>query len=59
MVLHVGLGHDEKGPSYVFRGLVCYYGLHYVSIFQEHQQDEAKPVQFLLFDDHNVRLIGL
>ena len=48
-----------KGPSYVFRGLVCYYGLHYVSIFQEHHQDEDKPVQFLLFDDNNVRLIGV
>jgi hypothetical protein len=24
-------------PSYVFRGLVCYYGKHYVSIFQSRQ----------------------
>ena len=23
-----------KSPSYVFRGFVCYYGLHYVSVFQ-------------------------
>ena len=25
---------DMKSPSYVFRGFVCYYGLHYISIFQ-------------------------
>ena len=25
---------DSTGPSYVFRGFVCYYGSHYVSIFQ-------------------------
>jgi hypothetical protein len=25
---------DTTGPSYVFRGFVCYYGSHYVSIFQ-------------------------
>jgi hypothetical protein len=24
---------DLQGPCYVFRGMVCYYGLHYVSIF--------------------------
>ena len=28
-------GKQRRGPSYVFRGLVCYYGLHYVSIFQQ------------------------
>lgn len=33
---------------YVFRGLICYYGHHYVSIFQEYSPGE--PV-FLLFDD--------
>jgi Ubiquitin carboxyl-terminal hydrolase len=28
------LGDDATGPSYTFRGFVCYYGSHYVSIFQ-------------------------
>jgi hypothetical protein len=45
----------NKGPTYVFRGLVCYYGKHYVSIFQEYRPGEA---QFLLFDDSNIRVIG-
>lgn len=30
------LGNDATGPSYTFRGFVCYYGSHYVSIFQVH-----------------------
>jgi Ubiquitin carboxyl-terminal hydrolase len=30
------LGDDATGPSYTFRGFVCYYGSHYVSIFQVH-----------------------
>lgn len=25
---------EQISPSYVFRGFVCYYGLHYISIFQ-------------------------
>jgi hypothetical protein len=41
----------------VFRGLVCYYGLHYISIFQESVQEE-NTVRFLLFDDHNIRVLG-
>lgn len=28
------LGDAATGPSYTFRGFVCYYGSHYVSIFQ-------------------------
>ena len=28
------MGDDATGPSYTFRGFVCYYGSHYVSIFQ-------------------------
>ena len=28
------VNRDMKSPSYVFRGFVCYYGLHYISIFQ-------------------------
>eukprot|EP01038_Epipyxis_sp_PR26KG_P012103 gene12103-16196_t len=46
---------NNSGPSYIFRGLVCYYGLHYVSIFQNSEPNE---VSFLLFDDQRVRSLG-
>jgi hypothetical protein len=46
---------DSSGPTYVFRGFVCYYGLHYVSIFQEYSPGAAK---FLLFDDQRIRPLG-
>lgn len=46
---------SDQGPEYLFRGMVCYYGLHYVSIFQEHGTAKAR---FLLFDDKTVRPIG-
>jgi hypothetical protein len=42
-------------PSYVFRGLVCYYGLHYVSIFQH---IGANQDVYMLFDDARIRPIG-
>lgn len=42
------------GPSYALQGMVCYYGLHYVSIFFDHSEDNL----FLLFDDQRVRPIG-
>lgn len=41
--------------SYVFRGMVCYYGKHYVSIFQEYSPGEPR---FLLFDDSRIRCLG-
>jgi len=47
--------NSDDGPEYLFRGMVCYYGLHYVSIFQEHGTVKAR---FLLFDDKTVRPIG-
>jgi hypothetical protein len=43
-----------NGPSYALRGMICYYGLHYVSIFLDNQDDNV----FLLFDDQRVRPIG-
>jgi hypothetical protein len=46
---------DTANPSYVFRGLVCYYGQHYVSIFQSR---EVGRYEYLLFDDHNIKTIG-
>eukprot|EP00605_Chrysophyceae_sp_TOSAG23-4_P000083 GSChrysophyteH1.ASY1.ANO1.85.1 assembled CDS len=44
----------NNGPVYLFRGMVCYYGLHYVSIFQENEDVN----NYLLFDDQRVRHIG-
>lgn len=43
---------SATNPAYVFRGLVCYYGAHYVSIFQ------GEGGSFLLFDDYTVKPIG-
>ena len=46
---------NDSTNVYVLRGLVCYYGHHYVSIFQEYAPGEP---EFLLFDDQNIRKIG-
>ena len=50
-------GNSESigNPAYVFRGLVCYYGKHYVSIFQSRAPGHY---QYLLFDDQSVKNIG-
>lgn len=42
-------------PSYVFRGLICYYGKHYVSIFQSRK---VGMYEYLLFDDQTIKVIG-
>ena len=35
---------DAFGPSYVFRGFVGYYGLHYISVFQDRTSaGDARP----------------
>ena len=44
---------SANNPAYVFRGLVCYYGAHYVSIFQG-----SEAGAYLLFDDYTVKSIG-
>ena len=44
-------------PIYCLRGMVCYYGKHFVSIFQADTDDQG-AAQFLLFDDSRVRIIG-
>lgn len=56
---------EEKIPKvyYTFRGLICYYGLHYVSIFQDVPQSAAtsslrSPTEFLLLDDSRIRSLG-
>ena len=50
------LSLTSAGPSYVFRGFVGYYGLHYISVFQD--RTNAEDGQFLLFDDTTVRSLG-
>ena len=47
----------QINDNYIFRGMICYYGLHYVSIFQESGTQPENPT-FLLFDDQNLRLLG-
>ena len=49
-----GLPKESLQP-YFFRGMVCYYGLHYVSIFQDLSSGTPR---FLLFDDARIRVIG-
>jgi hypothetical protein len=49
-------GPTTTSPTYIFRGLVCYYGLHYVSIF--HDGSSTDTDTFLLFDDQRVRVVG-
>jgi hypothetical protein len=46
---------NAVNQQYVFRGMVCYYGLHYVSIFRD---VSAHTPRFLLFDDANIRVLG-
>jgi hypothetical protein len=46
---------SNSGPTrYLFRGMVCYYGLHYVSIFHESENSS----NYLLFDDCTIRNLG-
>ncbi|KAF0684515.1 Aste57867_23514 [Aphanomyces stellatus] len=53
------LGGDAAGLAaaesiYLFRGMVCYYGQHYVSFFKS----QSTPHRWYLFDDVNVRIVG-
>ncbi|CAK4710257.1 unnamed protein product [Aphanomyces euteiches] len=53
------LGGDAAGQPtnesiYVFRGMVCYYGQHYVSFFKS----QSKPNHWYLFDDVHVHAVG-
>ena len=47
-----------KGPSYQFRGLIVYYGKHYLSIFQDQSSYSEQSQNFLLFDDSHIRQLG-
>ncbi|ETW04709.1 hypothetical protein, variant [Aphanomyces invadans] len=44
----------KEEAIYVFRGMVCYYGLHYVSFFQS----QSGRNEWYLFDDVQVHRIG-
>jgi hypothetical protein len=44
----------EHDSLYLFRGMVCYYGKHYVSFFQS----QSKQGHWYLFDDRHVYLVG-
>lgn len=46
-------GDETCKPLYCFRGMVCYYGKHYVSFFYSMQ-----TCKWFLFDDQTVRNVG-
>lgn len=46
---------QAPNETYLFRGMICYYGQHYVSIFQDYS---AAMPRFLLFDDAKIRSLG-
>ena len=46
---------EIASDTYFFRGMVCYYGQHYVSVFQ--YCSVGRP-RFLPFDDARIRVIG-
>ncbi|CAH0477979.1 unnamed protein product [Peronospora belbahrii] len=50
----------EVSSLYLFRGLVCYYGRHYVGFFASRSVDEAgvERERWFLFDDTRVKLVG-
>lgn len=42
--------------KYFFKGMICYWGLHYYGYFRELNGEEGD--QWQLLDDHNVRVLG-
>ncbi|POM66503.1 Inactive ubiquitin carboxyl-terminal hydrolase [Phytophthora palmivora] len=50
----------EVSSVYSFRGLVCYYGRHYVGFFASRSLDEdgVERERWFLFDDTRVKLVG-
>ncbi|CAI5740038.1 unnamed protein product [Peronospora destructor] len=51
---------EEVSSLYSFRGLVCYYGRHYVGFFASRSLDETgvERERWFLFDDTRVKLVG-
>ncbi|OWY95078.1 Inactive ubiquitin carboxyl-terminal hydrolase, partial [Phytophthora megakarya] len=50
----------EVSSVYSFRGMVCYYGRHYVGFFASRSLDEdgVERERWFLFDDTRVKLVG-
>ncbi|KAF1781303.1 Ubiquitin specific protease domain [Phytophthora cactorum] len=49
----------EVSSVYSFRGLVCYYGRHYVGFFSSRlNEDGVEKERWFLFDDTRVKLVG-
>ncbi|ETO61669.1 hypothetical protein F444_20365 [Phytophthora nicotianae P1976] len=50
----------EVSSVYSFRGLVCYYGRHYVGFFASRlNEDGVEKERWFLFDDTRVKLVGM
>jgi hypothetical protein len=51
---------EEQSFEYVFRGMVCYYGRHYVGFFASRsiEQDGKEMERWFLFDDTRVKRVG-
>mmetsp|Transcript_17164 Transcript_17164/g.28704 ORF Transcript_17164/g.28704 Transcript_17164/m.28704 type:complete len:455 (+) Transcript_17164:177-1541(+) len=47
----------SDAERYIFKGFVCFYGMHYISIFQE-WNPAANICQYMLFDDSHIRRLG-
>lgn len=61
--LHLGkifhLDNSSVASDYSFRGMVCYYGRHYVGFFASHSIIEGvEQERWYLFDDTRVKLVG-
>jgi hypothetical protein len=51
----------NEPATYRFCGMICYYGLHYVSLFARRCKDKKSPNygQWLLFDDAKITVSSL
>ncbi|TDH71431.1 uncharacterized protein CCR75_005986 [Bremia lactucae] len=50
---------SKETSVYAFRGLVCYYGCHYVGFFASRSIDDGvERERWFLFDDTRVKLVG-
>uniref|UniRef100_K3WCM2 USP domain-containing protein n=1 Tax=Globisporangium ultimum (strain ATCC 200006 / CBS 805.95 / DAOM BR144) TaxID=431595 RepID=K3WCM2_GLOUD len=61
--LHLGnifrLDNSTASSDYSFRGMVCYYGRHYVGFFASRSvEDGVEKERWYLFDDTRVKLVG-
>lgn len=53
------LDQSQTSSDYSFRGMVCYYGRHYVGFFASHTvEDGVTYERWFLFDDTRVKRVG-